>query len=81
MSNTEFEKVYDPSSVEEKWYPIWEGSGAFQPNSDENAETCHQCSVGKITKSWNRRQNRPFWSCSEYSNGCKWTEPYGNSSS
>ena len=39
MSNTEFEKIYNPSSVEEKWYPIWEESGAFQPISDENAET------------------------------------------
>ncbi len=39
MNNTEFEKVYNPSSVEGKWYPIWEESGAFQPNSDENSET------------------------------------------
>lgn len=54
---------------------------SMKPYTDENAETCYQCSVGKITKSWNRRQNKPFWSCSEYSNGCKWTEPYGNSSS
>ena len=39
MENTEFAKVYDPSLVEEKWYPIWENAGAFSPKEDDGSET------------------------------------------
>ncbi|MBC8311994.1 MAG: valine--tRNA ligase [Candidatus Marinimicrobia bacterium] len=39
MENTEFAKVYDPSLVEEKWYPIWEDAGAFLPKADDGSET------------------------------------------
>ena len=39
MENTEFAKVYNPSLVEEKWYPIWEDSGAFSPKDDDGSET------------------------------------------
>jgi len=39
MENTEFEKVYDPSLVEEKWYPIWEDAGAFSPKDDDGSKT------------------------------------------
>ena len=33
MQNSEFEKVYNPSLVEEKWYPIWEDAGALKINT------------------------------------------------
>src|SRR5574341_2488644 len=26
--------IYDPSSVEEKWYSLWEGKGCFKPRSN-----------------------------------------------
>jgi len=39
MENTEFAKVYDPSLVEEKWYPIWEDAGVFSPKDDDGSET------------------------------------------
>ena len=39
MENTEFAKVYDPSLVEEKWYPLWEEAGAFSPKDDDRSET------------------------------------------
>ena len=39
MENTEFAKVYDPSLVEKKWYPIWEEAGAFSPKDDDRSET------------------------------------------
>jgi len=30
-STTELSTVYSPAQVEEKWYPIWEKSGAYKP--------------------------------------------------
>jgi valyl-tRNA synthetase len=34
----EISKVYDPASVEAKWYDIWEKKGAFKGQSDETRE-------------------------------------------
>jgi valyl-tRNA synthetase len=31
---TEFPKAYEPHGIEEKWYPIWEERGYFQPSTD-----------------------------------------------
>jgi valyl-tRNA synthetase len=39
MQNLKLVKVYDPSHVEDKWYPIWENAGAFQPKGDDQAES------------------------------------------
>ena len=39
MQNTEFEKVYNPSLVEEKWYPLWEDTGSFSPKENDGSET------------------------------------------
>ena len=30
-SEKELSTVYSPAQVEEKWYPIWEQSGAYKP--------------------------------------------------
>lgn len=39
MSCKEMPKAYEPSAIEEKWYPIWENSGCFHgtPNPDKPA--------------------------------------------
>ena len=37
-SEKELSTVYSPTQVEEKWYPIWEKSGAYKP--DENGSDC-----------------------------------------
>jgi len=29
---TEFPKAYEPQTIEQKWYPIWESLGFFQPH-------------------------------------------------
>ena len=49
--------------------------------TDENAEICSNCKTGKIIKSWNRRQRKPFWTCSNWRDGCEWRENYGNTAS
>ena len=30
----ELGKVYSPVQIEEKWYPIWEKSGAYEPSEN-----------------------------------------------
>ena len=35
----EFEKIYTPSVVEDKWYSKWESSQAFAPQGDDSTET------------------------------------------
>jgi len=35
ISEKELSKAYSPAQVEDKWYPIWEKSGAYEP--DENS--------------------------------------------
>ena len=35
----ELSKVYNPKSIEEKWYTIWEEAKSFQPNLDDSSET------------------------------------------
>ena len=34
-SKKELNKTYNPEKVEEKWYPLWEESGAFEPKKNE----------------------------------------------
>jgi len=34
----ELKGSYDPTSVEKRWYPIWEESGAFQPETNPDGE-------------------------------------------
>src|SRR5262245_45039617 len=31
---TEIPKSYEPHSIEEKWYPIWESQGYFKPHGN-----------------------------------------------
>ena len=33
-SDKELSKAYSPNEVEEKWYPIWEKSGAYKPSKN-----------------------------------------------
>ena len=35
----ELSKVYNPKSIEEKWYTIWEEAKSFQPNLDNSSDT------------------------------------------
>ncbi len=39
VSGIELTKVYDPSSVEEKWYATWENSGKFSPDINSEQES------------------------------------------
>ncbi|NOZ07917.1 MAG: valine--tRNA ligase [FCB group bacterium] len=39
MALRELAKIYDPASVEEKWYTKWETSGAFKPDMASSKET------------------------------------------
>ena len=39
MSASELTKIYNPSSVEEKWYPEWEKSNAFSPSINDETFT------------------------------------------
>ncbi len=39
VSGIELTKVYDPSSVEEKWYAAWENSGKFSPDINSEQES------------------------------------------
>src|SRR4030095_7547861 len=36
---TEFPKAYEPQSIEQKWYPIWETLGYFQPKGGDQPYT------------------------------------------
>ncbi|OGV47982.1 MAG: valine--tRNA ligase [Lentisphaerae bacterium GWF2_44_16] len=36
MSSNEMPKAYEPSAVEDKWYPFWEGNGCFKGKPDKN---------------------------------------------
>ena len=39
MTKKEISTSYDPSSVEQKWYKVWEESNAFSPSGDNEAFT------------------------------------------
>jgi valyl-tRNA synthetase len=36
-SKTELPKTFDPAAIEAKWYPHWEGTGAFRPERPDAA--------------------------------------------
>ena len=38
MPPPELEKAYDPKPVEERWYPVWEESGAFRPEVNPDGQ-------------------------------------------
>ena len=39
MPRKELEKIYDPSTVEDVWYSIWESSETFKPSMESSGET------------------------------------------
>ena len=39
MSKNELSKVYEFSSIESKWYQVWEENKAFKPNNNSDTFT------------------------------------------
>ena len=39
MNKKEISTSYQPSSVEEKWYKIWEDANCFSPDGDKESFT------------------------------------------